>query len=533
MCVLKVRLIMISRTDRINNANSSSNHYKTQKSEGRGQKNLFVGGSANDVVNNDTDEAVILTGAGNDTITSSGTKDRIESNGGNNIITVSGNENTVKAFNGNNTIVSKGDSNAVVTNNGNNSILAVGSNNNIQAGTGNDAILALGNYNNIDAGDGNNSVVFEGDNININAGNGNNYIASLDFAIAGGNYADFASYLDGKSSTATTKNMLLSSTNTTKQIGQNSTTSQTVTTVGRTQTTTTTTTTNTTTQDYTVNTYADQLKTTLNGNKNVTVNTKDGNNNILVNGNNSNITTGKGNNNITAVDGIVVNVGYTNQRTEEVAINGSQKTTSTSTSTSTSRTIDPLIIDFNQDGVVSAERGKGADLDGDGIADGAATGGDKMLAISDINGNGKIDGQEVFGDKTVDPFTGEALNATNGFEALKLMAESAQAHTGVKCIDGNGLVDLKALNQALQTVGVKLGFISDNNTSEIEDLTKVAYINTKDYATTQESGSIQHNQQGTSIFEDGSTAKAEDVWFELSSPNNPFDITKLKEILNK
>ena len=246
-----------------------------------------------------------------------------------------------------------------------------------------------------------------------------------------------------------------------------------------------------------------------------------------------NIATGNGNNKITAVDGIVVSVGYSNQRTEEVLIDGSKKsntTTKTSTSTSTINR-DPLIIDFNQDGLVSAEHGKGVDIDGNGTLDGAATNGDKMLAMSDINSNGTIDGQEVFGDRTVDPFTGKALNAENGFEALKMIAESAQDSTGIKCIDENGLVDLKALNSALQTKGIKLGFVSDTNNTELEDLTKVAYINTKDYETKQETGAVQHNQQGTSIFEDGSTAKANDVWFELTTLNNPFDLTKLKDLL--
>lgn len=605
---------MISRTDRINNANSSLNHYTTQKSEGRGQKNLFVGGKANDVVVDNTDEAVILTGGGNDDITSTGTKNRIESNGGNNIIKVSGSENTVKAFNGNNTIVSKGDKNAVVTNNGNNSILAIGSNNSIQAGTGNDEILALGNYNNIDSGDGNNSVVFEGDNININAGNGNNYIASLDFAIAGGKYADFASYLDGKSTVATTKNALMSSQYSTKEISRTSTSNSNTTgqdiinqlsaqdkqilnglnlneqingqakyVIARgsqdgayhiyqysngyyramssvsngniilvanasnltnvTGEKTTTTNTTVVTQDVIVNNYADITKTTLNGNKNVSITTKDGNNNILVNGENSNVQVGNGNNNLNLVNGIVVDTSYSNQRTEEV-LNGAQKTTTTTDTKKeataavtvaggSAYTYDPLIIDFNQDGKISAQNGKGIDLDGNGTSDGAAVGGDKMLAISDVNGNAKIDGTEVFGDKTVDPFTGKALNAANGFEALKLMAQSAQANTNIKCIDENGLVDLKALNQALQTKGIKLGFVSDENDKQIEDLTKVAYINTNNYKDQMQTGSVQNNQIGTSIFEDGTEAIAADVWFESAMSNNPFDISKLKEILNK
>ncbi len=531
---------MLSIGELLNKTNASNIHFTTQKSEEKGQKNLFVGGSANDIITNTTDEAVILTGTGDDTVNSTGKNNRIESNGGNNTIVVSGDANTVKVFNGNNIINTNGNTNNIITDNGNNKILTIGANNIINAGKGNDTILALGNYNNISGGDGNNNIVFEGDNLKVSAGNGNNYIASLDFAIASGLHSEFAGYLAGKSSSYTTKNVLMNSETVTKETNkdvkqsqQSQTTSNSTT---ETTTTTTTTTTTITTQDYTKNTYGDETKTTLAGNKNVNINIGNGNNTVQTNlTGNSNIELGNGNNRVTAVDGIIVNVGYTNQRVEETAIDGTKKTSSTSdikTNTST-RTInrDPLIIDFNQDGIVSAEHGKGIDMDGNGTADGAAVGGDKMLAMTDINGNKKTDGQEVFGDRTVDPFTGIALNAPNGFEALRMVAESAQKATGINCIDGKGLVDLKALNQALQTVGVKLGFVSDENATEIEELTKVAYINTKDYENVDVEGQVAHKQVGTSIFEDGSTANANNVWFELTEINNPFDISKLRNLI--
>ena len=174
----------------------------------------------------------------------------------------------------------------------------------------------------------------------------------------------------------------------------------------------------------------------------------------------------------------------------------------------------PIIVDFNKDGKVDATSGNtGIDADGNGIADGAATGGDKMLAMSDINGNGKVDGSEVFGDQTVSPFTGEKINATNGFEALKTIAQQAEEKTGIKCYSG-GLVDLQALKSALATVGVNLGFISDDNVTELEDLAHVVALNVDNYNQVDAEGDIQHRQQGSYVANDGQTYGANDVWFK-------------------
>ena len=174
----------------------------------------------------------------------------------------------------------------------------------------------------------------------------------------------------------------------------------------------------------------------------------------------------------------------------------------------------PIIVDFNKDGKVDATSGNtGIDADGNGIADGAATGGDKMLAMSDINGNGKVDGSEVFGDQTVSPFTGEKINATNGFEALKTIAQQAEEKTGIKCYSG-GLVDLQALKSALATVGVNLGFISDDNVTELEDLAHVVALNVDNYNQVDAEGDVQHRQQGSYVANDGQTYGANDVWFK-------------------
>ena len=177
-------------------------------------------------------------------------------------------------------------------------------------------------------------------------------------------------------------------------------------------------------------------------------------------------------------------------------------------------TMSPLVVDFNGDGKVDAQAGIGVDIDGDGKVDGAAINGDKMLAMSDINGNGTIDGAEVFGNKTVDPFTGEPINAENGFEALKQVALSAEKETGIKCFDGKN-VDLNKLKQCLALKGIKLGFVSDENNTEVEDLSKVDRVNVQDYIETPESGDVQHNQQGSGTDENGNEIKIDDVWFRI------------------
>ena len=175
----------------------------------------------------------------------------------------------------------------------------------------------------------------------------------------------------------------------------------------------------------------------------------------------------------------------------------------------------PLIVDYNKDGQVSAKAGKGVDIDNNGKADGAAINGDKMLAMSDTNSNGKIDGTEVFGSQTVNPFTGEKINAANGFDALKEVAKSAYSKTGINCIN-NGNVDLQALKAALALIGVKLGFISDDNVTELEDLAHVKSINVENYTQQKQTGDVQHNQLGSYTSTDGKLYKTDDVWFKLS-----------------
>ena len=164
------------------------------------------------------------------------------------------------------------------------------------------------------------------------------------------------------------------------------------------------------------------------------------------------------------------------------------------------------------DGKVSAAARFGVDVSGNKVEDGTAIGGDKMLAFSDISGDGKVGGQEVFGDKTVSPFTKKAINAKNGFEALRIVAQQAKEYTGIDCMDGND-VDILKLQQALNKVGVTLGFVAGANTTKLESLHGVAKINVKNYTEGNATGTVQHRQQGSYTDVDGNTYGANDVWF--------------------
>ncbi len=176
----------------------------------------------------------------------------------------------------------------------------------------------------------------------------------------------------------------------------------------------------------------------------------------------------------------------------------------------------PLILDRNKDGKVSAQQGQGVDINGDGKADGAAVGGDKMLTMGDVNKNGKIDGTEVFGDKTVDPYTNKPVEAANGFDALNQVAQSAEKASGLDVIDDKGVVNAQLFNQALQKDGKgELGLISEDNVTNPEALgNDIKTINTKGYKEQAATGDVQHRQVGTYTDGAGKEQRVDDVWFK-------------------
>jgi len=349
----------------------------------------------------------------------------------------------------------------------------------IIGGDGDDTILVSGNGNYIEGGAGNDKIYFWGDNNTIDGGDGNDVIISDDSLKPA-----------GESKTSTQK---VTSQTTSTSSNQTSTTS------GSYRYTTTNTYENTNTYETTIVREKGVENNVIKGGK--------GEDTIIVSGINNTLDGGAGNDIIQAKETKVIS-----QETKLVDTN-----TKLVGSTTTSTYIDPIILDIDKDGIVEATAGMGIDLDGDGIADGAATGGDKMLAMSDLNGNGIIDGAEVFGDQTINPFTGQKVSAKNGFEALKEIALSAEAATGLK-IYKDGQVDVRLLKQALESKGLgTIGLIGDNNNTTLEDLGDVAAINVDDYINSEnETGDVQHRQRGTYTDTSGNKWGAHDVWFVIT-----------------
>ncbi|KAI3638279.1 hypothetical protein MIR68_003890 [Amoeboaphelidium protococcarum] len=178
----------------------------------------------------------------------------------------------------------------------------------------------------------------------------------------------------------------------------------------------------------------------------------------------------------------------------------------------------PLVFDLNNDGVVSAKRGVGISFNHEDIDQhvGAATDGDKMLAMSDTNQNGVIDSQEVFGDRTISPLTKKPYQARNGFEALKMLVSELSPICGNLYIDMIGTyVDTDKLRECLKQIGSDLGFISDSNVRVLEDLGDVQAINVADYIDTPEDNQdgIGHYQKSDFLDRLGRKRKVDDVWF--------------------
>lgn len=192
-----------------------------------------------------------------------------------------------------------------------------------------------------------------------------------------------------------------------------------------------------------------------------------------------------------------------------------KKKTSTSTRTYTMPK-DPLILDTNKDGKIESIKTNtnyGVDINGNGVADGAANGADKMLAMSDLNGNGKIDGAEVFGNYTVSPFTKKVLNAKNGFEALKMIAQEAKEYTGIDCMNGNS-VNVQKLAEALAKKNINLGLIGGNNTTKLGSLGDIQSVNVGYKSINEDADDkIKHSEISTYTTLDGKRYMAHDVTF--------------------
>ncbi|KAI3637812.1 hypothetical protein MIR68_004461 [Amoeboaphelidium protococcarum] len=182
----------------------------------------------------------------------------------------------------------------------------------------------------------------------------------------------------------------------------------------------------------------------------------------------------------------------------------------------------PLVFDMNRDGVVSASKNTGISTDpsNPNQQDGGAVGGDKMLAMSDLNGNGVVDIQEVFGDHTLSPFTKKPYHAANGFDALYMLALEMQSIPKckfqlVKKDHNSVLVSLIFMRKCLNLHNVQLGFISDTNISNLEELGDVDQVDVTDYVNTPQDvrDGVLHGQKGSFYSQDGTQWKVDDVWF--------------------
>lgn len=542
---------MISLTNMQAKVAATQKTFETQKASEAGA-NLLVDGSGNGKVTTDIDDTVILLADGDDIVTANSDNNKITAESGKNQIYINGNNNYVEGGKDEDYIVS------------------IGEHNDLHGGDGNDMMLSIGNNNKIDGGNGDNYIAFQGNHLYITDGDGDSMFRTLDFAVMEGKFEQYGDYLKNQLETKTLKSDVLLNTQVdTETLGDGSTTASADNFVSKLTAadknylekidlnaknsdgsqkyyiaqsptdgqyhiyqgsgTRYTALTNSsdmidlndikTTQmrETTVKTYGDLQERNIRGLEDITIDAKNGADNIKVNVAKDLTIKGQDVENPDKAKNIFV-VG--NIKLEDDYGNIKQKSTSRDYSVLTdgfSKFVnsDPLIVDFNRDGKISAKAGIGVDIDGNGYSDGAAVDGDKMLAMSDINGNGVVDGTEVFGNKTINPFTGESLNAKNGFEALSLMAQEAEKHTGIKCMNENGDVDLQKLQEALKKVNVKLGFISDNNNTTIEDLAHVASINVNYAEQTDETGDVQRNQTGTYTDTDGQTHRADDVWFKL------------------
>jgi Ca2+-binding RTX toxin-like protein len=170
------------------------------------------------------------------------------------------------------------------------------------------------------------------------------------------------------------------------------------------------------------------------------------------------------------------------------------------------RTLSPIILDLNGDGVRTRSISQRAffDFDNNGFAErtGWASASDGILA-RDLNHNGRIDqGGELFGDRTT---LSNGNLAANGFDAL---AELDSNH--------DGKVDVR--DTAWTELSVWRDGNSDGHTDEGE-LVSIAEAGVQSISISYQTGTLvdgagnQHRQVGTFIDATGVQRSAQDVWF--------------------
>ena len=197
-------------------------------------------------------------------------------------------------------------------------------------------------------------------------------------------------------------------------------------------------------------------------------------------------------------------------------------------------TYDPIVIDFNKNGITSTKLNNTVYFDHDNNGFKEATAWiekDDGLLVLDKNGNGKIDnGNELFGNHTVSNtiygYTDE--KATNGYEALKAYD-----------LNNDNVIDEK------DEIFSKLKIWKDKNLNGITDegeLSSLAHnniksidLNYKEIAMDENSNTVKQSSKVT--LKDGSTLDANDVWFKVNlnktkeeDINIPLEIRSLPKV---
>ncbi|WP_298029534.1 calcium-binding protein [uncultured Campylobacter sp.] len=186
-------------------------------------------------------------------------------------------------------------------------------------------------------------------------------------------------------------------------------------------------------------------------------------------------------------------------------------------------TYDPIVIDFNKNGVTSTRLDNTVyfDHDNNGFAEATAwvEKDDGLLAL-DKNNNGKIDnGNELFGNHTISntAYGYTDKKATNGYEALKAYDLNGDNAIDEKDEIFNKLKIWKDKNSNGITDEGELSSLADNNIKSID-------LNYKEIAINENSNTVKQSSKVT--LKDGSTLDANDVWMKVN-------LNKTEEIIDQ
>ena len=186
-------------------------------------------------------------------------------------------------------------------------------------------------------------------------------------------------------------------------------------------------------------------------------------------------------------------------------------------------TYDPIVIDFNKNGVTSTKLDNTVyfDHDNNGFAEATAwiEKDDGLLAL-DKNDNGKIDnGNELFGNHTISNtiYGYTDKKATNGYEALKVYDLNGDNVIDEKDEIFNKLKIWKDKNSNGITDEGELSSLADNNIKSID-------LNYKEITINENSNTVKQSSKVT--LKDGSTLDANDVWMKVN-------LNKTEEIIDQ